>query len=244
MSQRKRILVTGASSGIGRASAILLGSSGYDVVLVGRNLDELNKTSKLTPNSEVILSDLRDNLAIEELVNKALERGEVDGLVHAAGVCRACPISHTDSEFIDSMMRVNCYAFQEFIRLLILKKSLKAPFSAVAISSVSAMRGWVGGAAYCASKGAISSLIRSMALELAPRGVRVNAISPSNIHTPMLDNLTAFKTKEQIAELEKRQVLGFGQPEDVAKVVRFLISSDSSFVTGADIPVDGGYMAS
>lgn len=244
MSQRKRIIVTGASSGIGRACATLLGSSGYDVVLVGRNLDELKKTAQSSSCGEVMSCDLQDSSAIEALVEKILQSGEVDGFVHAAGVCRACPVSMTNTEFVDSMMRVNCYAFQEIMRSLLLNKALKTNFSAVAISSVSAMRGWMGGAAYCASKGALSSLVKSMALELASRGVRVNAISPSNIRTPMLDSLTAFKTKEQISELEKRQVLGFGQPEDVAKVVRFLLSADSSFITGADIPVDGGYMAS
>lgn len=239
-----RIIVTGASSGIGRACARLLASRGYATVLAGRDAARLEETLSQTPGAESFTGDLSSPDVCEALVEKSCRGGEVTGFVHAAGICRICPAGMVDERFMNESMRINCYAFQWVMGGLLRRKAVNEGFSAVALSSVSSSSGWPGGGAYAASKGALSALVRSMAVELAPLGARVNAVSPSNVVTPLLGRITAMKPPERIKELEKRQPLGFGKPEDVAAAVAFLVSPESRFITGADVPVDGGYLAS
>ena len=114
----------------------------------------------------------------------------------------------------------------------------------VAISSVSAEAGWPGGAVYSGTKGALSASVRSIALELAPRRIRVNAVEPSNIQTPMFDAIAGdMHDGEGMRQLLAKQPLGLGQPEDVAHAVAFLLSDAARFITGAHLAVDGGYLA-
>ena len=241
----KRILVTGATSGIGRAAAILLAERGAKVFASGRDKGRLDEVlSALPAGCEGFACDLSLSGSAESLVGAATANGGLDAFVHAAGVCPVCPVNAADAQFMDKAMRVNCYAFQEIMKELVARKVAGRGFSAVAVSSVAASAGWPGGGAYCASKGALSSLARAMAVELAPRGIRVNAVSPSNIKTPLFESITAMKSREDLAALERRQPFGFGSPADVAGPICFLVSSDSAFVTGVDLPVDGGYLAS
>ena len=237
--------MTGATSGIGRAAAILLAERGAKVVVSGRDRGRLDETLSALPSGcEGFVFDLSVSESAERLVDAATANGGLDAFVHAAGVCPVCPVNAADSEFMDKAMKVNCYAFQEIMKELVARKVAGRGFSAVAVSSVAARVGWPGGGAYCASKGALSSLVRAMAVELAPRGIRVNAVSPSNIKTPLFEAITAMKGGDDLAALERRQPFGFGRPVDVAGPICFLVSPDSAFVTGVDLPVDGGYLAS
>lgn len=240
----KRILVTGASSGIGRACAICAAQLGATVVLTGRRESALNDTLSQMTNVEqhfIVAGDIGDASFVRSLLDRV---SKIDGLIHAAGVCPAIPIGAIDSAAIADSMRVNYFAFMELMKLCTRRKYSNEGFSAVAISSVSSEVGWCGGALYSGSKGALSAAVRALALELAPKGMRVNAVCPSNIKTPMFDSLAGDMNDEAgLAMLKAKQPLGLGTPEQVAWPACFLLSSAASFITGVNLPVDGGYLA-
>ncbi|MCR5752136.1 MAG: SDR family oxidoreductase [Kiritimatiellae bacterium] len=240
----KRVLITGASSGIGRACAIEAASLGASVILSGRREDALQETLGMMecPSShQIIAGDIGDSVFVKQLMDSS---GKLEGLVHAAGVCPAVPVGVIDSAALVDSMRINYFAFMELMKYCSKKRYSNEHFSAVAVSSVSAEVGWSCGALYSGSKGAISAAIRSLALELAPKGFRVNAVCPSNIKTPMFDSLAGEMNDEAgLAALKAKQPLGIGSPEQVAKPVCFLLSDAASFITGVNLPVDGGYLA-
>lgn len=240
----KRILITGASSGIGRACAILISQLGASVVLTGRRIEALDETLRQMEHQKchiIYPCDICDSAAVIELVKQG---GKIDGLVHAAGIGPMCPIGFIDEEHVQSVMKTNYFAFLDLMKHYSKAKNRSAWLSVVAISSVSALAGWAGGVVYCGSKGALGASVRALAMELAPKGVRVNAICPSNIKTPMYDAGAAdMNSEDQLLALEDRQPLGLGLPEQVASVVAFLLSDAASFITGVNLPVDGGYLA-
>lgn len=239
----KRILITGASSGIGRACAICASRLGASVVLTGRRKEALEETlAKCEGDSHLVITgDIATPLFVQELADQA---GRLDGLVHAAGVAPMCPVGMLTADHIDSVMRTNYYSFLELMKYYSKKKYRNGHLSVVAVSSVSSQSGWGGGVVYCGSKGALSSSIRAFAMELASKGIRVNAVCPSNIRTPMYEaGASDINDDVALKELLKKQPLGLGEPEQVAWPVCFLISEASSFITGTEIPVDGGYLA-
>lgn len=240
----RRILVTGASSGIGRSCAILAAELGASVVLTGRRFDALDETWRRMEGQERHLihsCDITDSAAIEELVKAG---GKLDGLVHAAGIGPMCPIGFVDEAHVQSVMKTNYFAFLELMKHYSKAKNRAEKLSVVAVSSISALAGWGGVAAYAGSKGALSASVRALAMELAPKGVRVNAVCPSNIRTPMYETGAADLNDEVgLAALEAKQPLGLGEPEQVANAVCFLLGDAASFITGVNLPVDGGYLA-
>lgn len=240
----KRILVTGASSGIGRACAVLAAQLGASVILTGRRAEALEETrcQMENPGEHLVCPcDIGDSSAVGELVRIG---GKIDGLVHAAGIAPMCPIGMLIETQMHEVMRTNYLAFIELMKYYAKAKNRNASLSAVAISSVSAEAGWAGGVAYCGSKGALSASVRALALELAPKGVRVNAVCPSNIKTPLYEAGAAdVNGEEGLAVLRAKQPLGLGMPEQVANAVAFLLSDAASFITGVNLPVDGGYLA-
>lgn len=141
-------------------------------------------------------------------------------------------------------MSVNFYSFAELVKHFSKRKYNDNGGSIVAISSISSKVGARGLTAYCASKGALDSSIKAMALELAPRNIRINSVAPSMIKTQMYDGLLDVANNDKFeAELEKRQILGVGCPEDVAAAAAFLLSDCTRFITGTTLTVDGGYLA-
>ena len=240
----KRILITGASSGIGRACSVLASMLGADVVLVARRESELKETLARMERQDVHLvvpCDVTDSAAVAEMVRRA---GKIDGVVYAAGVGPMCPIGLVDEDHMELVFKTNYYAFVEIVKHYSKAKNRNASLSVVAISSVAALAGWGGVSVYAGSKGAIVASVRALAMELAQKGVRVNAVCPSNIKTPMYDAGAAdINDDESMRALIAKQPLGLGKPEQVALAVMFLLSDAASFITGVSLPVDGGYLA-
>lgn len=240
----KRILVTGASSGIGRACAIQASKLGASVVLTGRRPAALGETCCQMENQErhlIYPCDICNANAVIGLVNAG---GKIDGLVHAAGIGPMCPIGFVDVDHIQSVMKTNYFAFLELMKHYSKAKNRSNRLSVVAVSSVSALAGWGGGVVYCGSKGALSSSVRALAMELASKGVRVNAVCPSNIKTPLYETgMAEMNDEDARRSILAKQPLGLGLPEQVASTVSFLLSDAASFITGVNLPVDGGYLA-
>ena len=239
----KRILVTGASSGIGRACAICAAELGATVVLTGRRHEALEETlSRCKRENHLLISgDITSPTFVRDLVDKG---DKVDGLVHAAGIAPMCPVGMLTIEHVETVMRTNYCSFLELMKYYSKNKYRNSTLSVVAVSSVSAVSGWGGGGVYCGSKGALSASVRALAIELAPKGVRVNAVCPSNIKTPLYESgALDMNDDASLKELLKKQPLGLGEPEQVAWPVCFLLSDAASFITGVALPVDGGYLA-
>lgn len=240
----KRVLVTGASSGIGRACAIQAAELGAFVVLTGRRGDALDETRRQMANPDlhsVVAGDITNPEFVNQLADGA---GKLDGLVHAAGIASMLPVGMLSSDYVESVMRTNYYSFLELMKYYSKSKYRCGRFSAVAVSSISASAGWAGVSVYCGSKGALSASVRSLAIELAPKGIRVNSVCPGHVRTPLFDaGAAAMNGDVALAELLKKQPLGLGRPEQVAAPVCFLLSDAASFITGINMPVDGGYLA-
>lgn len=243
----KRILVTGASSGIGRACAVMAASLGASVTLVARRAEALEETCHLMVEPErhrCLTWDFASGQDVAPLFADILKDGKLNGLVHAAGIGPAMPLAAIDMQEAKRVMEVNWLSFLALMKQCAKKRVAEPGFSVVVISSTSALSGSPGQSVYGASKGAVSSMVRTFAIELAPKGIRVNAVCPSNIKTPMFDAVVGEITDEAgQAALIAKQPLGLGEPEQVAAPVCFLLSEAASFITGVNLPVDGGYLA-
>jgi len=245
----RRILVTGASSGIGRACAVYAAKLGATVLLTGRRVDALEETRAAMERASehVVLSgDLADAAFAQALPQRALEAGgPLDGFVHAAGNGPAIPIGVAAANLLEDSMKVNYFAFMLLMKSFSKKAFAKPGFSAVAVSSVSAEAGWAGGSLYAGSKGALGAAVRSLAVELAPKGFRVNAVCPGYVETPLFASVAGagLGGAEGRARLLAKQPLGLGKPEQVAAAVCFLLSDAASLITGANLPTDGGFLA-
>lgn len=225
-----RILVTGASRGIGRAVAERLLAEGREVVCLARDGDALRALTDPLERAHSLVRDLAVDpnavAAAAELVG-----APIDGLVHAAGVALHAPLDEIREAEIERMHRLHFVAPLELARGLAAQTERG---SIVNVASTLGLRPAVGRIAYSASKAALISLTRSLALELAPRGVRVNAVAPGVVDTNMLRGL-------DLEALGARSPLGIGAPADVAGAVHYLL--DARWVTGTILTVDGGLTA-
>jgi NAD(P)-dependent dehydrogenase (short-subunit alcohol dehydrogenase family) len=243
----KRILVTGASSGIGKETAIHLSKLGANVILVARNKDKLiNTIFELEDVGHSLYSfDLKNISAtekfLEEIINK---EGKLNGLVHCAGINELRPLGITGYDFLHNMMLINFYSFVELVRVISKKKNCAKNTSIVVMSSVSSVKGDKSKTAYCASKGAINSAVRAMAKELAIKNIRVNSVVAGFLKTNMYDSYIKELGEETFNEnVLKHQYLGLGEPIDASNAIAFLLSNASKFITGTEFVVDGGYLS-
>lgn len=239
----KRILVTGASSGIGKSCALRLAQEGAELVLLGRQETSLAALGIESPHHhyKVDLTDENSVKALLPTIKKDV--GQLHGLVLAAGLHSLRPIMMESYSDLAKLFGVNVQGSLGFLALSVKNRILAENSAVVFFSSAAASKGAPGAVAYAASKGAIEAATRSLALELAAQRVRVNAVSPGVVRTPMSEGMLARLTEEQVVKLERRHPLGFGTPEDVAGAVTFLLSSDARWITGVVLPVDGGFGA-
>ena len=236
----KTILVTGASSGIGRAIAIECSKMEATVILTGRNEERLQETvSQMQGNNHsVIVADLIQQNDLHSLIEKT---PALDGLVNCAGMIKTLPVQFIDAGSLEEIMSVNFTAPALLSAQLIKKKKFVKNSSIVFISSISGVVCVYGGnSMYSASKGAINSLMKNMALDLSSKGIRVNSVNPGIVETHIFDAGTF--TSEQFEEDKKRYPLKrYGKPEEVAYAVIYLLSDASSWVTGSSLIIDGGF---
>lgn len=233
----KTILVTGASSGIGRATAIECSKAGAKVILLGRSLERLNETlSNCVGEGHCLLQcDLAD---LDSFSEKFSNIPELDGVVHNAGVNTKYLVKNLSKDKIDGIFHTNYYAPVLMTQMFLKKKILKKNASLVFVSSISASLGAISNSVYASSKGALNSFVRSLALEIAPRGMRANVIQPGMIETPIL---SAYAMSEELEAFKNSAPLGHpGEPVDIANGCVYLLSEASKFVTGSIFTIDGG----
>lgn len=241
----KTIVVTGASSGIGRQCAIDCAAMGAKVIAIGRNEERLHEVVMVaTPNVIPYVYDLSDINGIHDLILQIIEEnGKLDGFIHAAGIDITKPVKLSKQEDYEQLYRVNCLAAFELVRNLCGIKTFNKGGSIVLISSISGVIARKGLSAYAASKGALMSAARVMAIEMAQREVRVNTISPGTILTPMMQRVLDGMSEEDREKRISGFPLGLGKTTDISYACIYLLSDASRWVTGQNIIIDGGYTA-
>jgi NAD(P)-dependent dehydrogenase (short-subunit alcohol dehydrogenase family) len=233
----KRILVTGASSGIGRQAALTCAQMGAEVVFTGRDVARLQAVMGEMPgNGHVhVAADLTSQADMERLIGEA---GAVDGVVHAAGISRLAPFRMVNQAHLDDIFSSNTYAPMLLTKGLLAKKQIRANGSIVFVTGLVSHVGPVASGAYAASKAALLGAMRTLGLEVAKQGIRANCIAPGYVRTPMLEGVA--QSGGNINELLDVTPLGLGEPEDIAYAAVFYLSDASRWITRNYFVVDGG----
>jgi NAD(P)-dependent dehydrogenase (short-subunit alcohol dehydrogenase family) len=244
----KTIIVTGASSGIGRQCAISCSQMGARLILFGRNSERLKETLKSMDNKKkhlVYPLDLLDNEKLEEvLIDIESKLNHIDGIVNCAGVSTTLPFRRVTPEKMDDFFQKNVSMAFNLCRLLIQKKLMTSQGgSIIFISSVMGIVGETGKVLYGMTKGALIAGTKSLAVELARKKIRVNCISPGVVVSPMSENAIYCKDEKSLQRIKDLHPLGLGQAEDVANSCIFLLSDAGKWISGTNLVVDGGYTA-
>ena len=228
------ILVTGASSGIGRAVAVACAQVGARIILHGRDLDRLEETFRALAGSghQIMQGDFNDD---EQVIDLADNIDQIHGVCHCAGIHGVAPMRLVQKAMLMNVMQVNYFAPIILTQRLLLKKKIQPGGSIVFMSSIAALTGKVGVGPYSGSKAALLGTMRPLALEVAKYGVRVNAICPGIVKTPLFHD-----DYLQSEELDKSYPLGLGEPEDIAHAAVFFLANASRKITGTAFSIDGG----
>lgn len=237
--QNKTILITGASSGIGKATAIECSKMGAKVIITGRNLERLNVTYDELDKGEhiVIQADLSDQKDLDYLINSIKK---IDGIVHSAGISGHLLFNFLKMEQLDEMMDINFKIPTLLTQQLLKQKKVNKGGSIVFINSTSGIiSSFIGGSIYSASKGALNGLIKGLALEFAPKKIRFNGVMAAMVETPIMEKSDV--TIEQLNfDRQKYPLKRYGKPQEVAYAVIYLLSDASAWTTGTNILLDGG----
>jgi len=237
----RRYLITGASSGIGRATAVLLSQLGAGVVANGRDKLRLADTMAALENYGMDhLSAPFDVCATDMIADWMTSLGRLDGVVHCAGVSKLVALRHVTAAMAEDAMRVNwlsavavCKGFRQ--------KQVRAETGSIVLVSSRATDGIRMNCLYSSAKAALVSLAKSLAAELAPERIRVNCLTPGWVKTPMTDAAGGMLSDEQLQQIIGAHVLGVGEAEDIANLAAFLLSDAARWITAANLYVDGGY---
>ena len=235
----KTILVTGATSGIGKKCAIDLSASGAKLVVTGRDEARLNETMTLLhgDGNSFFVADL---LEFDKFASIAESLPLLDGVVHSAGITGHLPAKFIGVNDISEIMQVNYMAPVLLTAALLRKKKIANKASIVFLSSITTKYPYYGGALYGSSKAAIEAYSRVLAIELAAKGIRSNCISPSFVRTPMVEDSGKTISNDVLEKFEKMMPLGFGEPTDVSNAILSLLSDASKWVTGSNMVLGGG----
>ena len=234
----KRILITGASSGIGRATAIECAKLGATCILCGRNEERLKETLSQLEGSEhaYVVADL---LNANDIQTIAAQCGQLDGVVCNAGINIMAPIYFLKENDVNQVFQTNTFAPMYLMQALLRARKINAKASLVFTSSIDAANPDISSSAYAASKAALTSFMRSCAKELAPRQIRANAIHPGVVETGMKHN--GMVSDEDLEKNKELYLLKrFARPEEIAWAIIYLLSDAASFVTGSVLTIDGG----
>lgn len=236
----KTILVTGASSGIGKSTAIECSKMGASVIALGRNCERLQETfdQLVTEDCQQYALDLTNADEVKSLIEVL---PKLDGVVNAAGIASTTLFQFATPEKIRGIFDVNFFAPVEFTRLLLKKKLVNKGASIVFFSSIDGpVNVHIGNSMYSATKSALASIARGMAVELAARGIRVNYLMPGQTETPLIHGNSI--TQEQLEQDMKNYPLGrYARPEEIAYGVIYFLSDASTFTTGSGLVIDGGF---
>ena len=240
--QDKNILVTGASSGIGKATAILFSELGANVFITARGentLSETFKNLKSSGNHFKINADLTHIQDIKLLV-KSLSVS-IDGIAHCCGKIMPVPVKFIKESQLQDIFSVNYFSAVHLISELLVQKKINNNSSIVFISSVSTLHAYFGGAPYISSKAALEGYAKTLALELAPKKIRVNVLQPALVKTSIFENtINAVSSSSKADDLIDSYPFGIGEPIDVAHALAFFISDNSKWITGSCLKMDGG----
>jgi NAD(P)-dependent dehydrogenase (short-subunit alcohol dehydrogenase family) len=243
--KNKVVLITGASSGIGQSIAIHVAEAGAKVLLCGRSEERLQETASQCDGRGVVCpQDLSEVDMIPKFVrNLAKEHGPLAGLVHSAGIEKTIPLRALKPKHLHDAFQVNTIAGAMLLKGFSIRSCHTTPSSVVFLSSVAGHRGQPGMAPYSMSKGALEMATKSFALELAQDDIRVNAIAPAMIQTPLMVDYFNRLSEQERENILMKHPHGAGDPEDVASAAIYLLSDASKYVTGTSLLVDGGYCA-
>jgi NAD(P)-dependent dehydrogenase (short-subunit alcohol dehydrogenase family) len=244
--QGRTILVTGASSGIGQATAIYLAKLGARVILSGRDEARLEATRAQMLGADHLISAF-DLSVLDQIVpwlkGLCAEVGPLSGLAHCAGVQATKPLQAISPEFVDMTLRQNLGAALMLAQAFRLKACHTQPASLVFVSSSAALKTAPGNVVYAASKGGIISMVKGLGVELVRDHIRVNAIAPAMVDTPMSDEFRKILSDDNYQRVIDMHPLGLGRPEDVAASIAFLLADTARWITGSVLCVDGGFLA-
>lgn len=236
----KTILVTGASSGIGKAIAVSCSQMGAKVIITGRNSKRLNETYILLKGSghKQVCSDLTNIAQLKEMVENL---PKLDGIVSNAGIIKSLITKISDPDDVEEVFKINTFAPIHLVQFLLQNKKMNKNASIVFISSIAGVySGSIGSSLYGSSKAALDGFAKSLALEVAPRGIRVNTVNPGMVNTDLFQNTSISQDLLEI-DIMNYPLKRYGKPQDIAYAVVYLLSDATEWITGTSLLIDGGF---
>jgi NAD(P)-dependent dehydrogenase (short-subunit alcohol dehydrogenase family) len=243
----KRFLISGAASGLGRATSVLLSKLGAELVLLDINEEGLKSTKELCGDALVycITANLQNPVEIKPVIIDATEKwGKLNGFVHLAGRPYVSPLKSINHNTTTEIFNLNTYAAIEMAKVFTSKNVFNGQTGSIVF--ISSVYGFVGSAAnvgYAMSKAALHGVTKSLSIELAAKNIRVNCVAPGFVKTKMLDNVSGSFNQDYYNTLNNLHPLGLGEADDVANAIAFLLSDMSKWITGSILSVDGGFTA-